>query len=105
MAITESVVQAVSERCRGRRVVQVTLVIGTLGGARLPGSLLLRAGHGRNAVGGRDARDRRGRGGPLPGCSETVVLNDFIALCPCGSADLEIVSGEELAIRSVEVGV
>jgi hydrogenase nickel incorporation protein HypA/HybF len=107
MAITQSVVAAVSERCEGRRVVQVTLVIGALSGVvpdsvrfcfelATAGTPLADATLEIVEVGGR-ARCRD--------CAQTVVLNDFIALCPCGSADLDILGGEELAIRSVEVGV
>ncbi len=36
-------------------------------------------------------------------CSADFSLHDAILLCPCGSADVEVVSGRELAVRSVEV--
>ncbi len=36
-------------------------------------------------------------------CSAEVELEDMIALCACGSADLEILSGEELTIKEVEL--
>jgi Zn finger protein HypA/HybF involved in hydrogenase expression len=32
-----------------------------------------------------------------------VELEDMIALCTCGNADLEILSGEELTIKEVEL--
>lgn len=107
LAITQSVVQAVADRCEGREVDQVTLLIGRLSGVvaesvefcfelctmgtELEGAVL-------NIV-------------DVPGqarcrtCEELVELPDFIALCPCGSADLEIIAGQELSIQSVEVKV
>ena len=36
-------------------------------------------------------------------CEAQVELLDTIALCPCGSANLAMLSGQELKIRSVEV--
>ena len=107
MAITESVVRAVAERCEGRSVEQVTLVIGALSGVVADsvsfcfelctmGTALEGAALEIVSVPGR-ARCRS--------CDEQVELPDFIALCPCGSADLEIVAGQELSIRSVEVSV
>jgi hydrogenase nickel incorporation protein HypA/HybF len=34
-------------------------------------------------------------------CGEEFVLADLILLCRCGSADVEVVSGRELAVASV----
>lgn len=105
LAITQSVVQAVAERCAGRRVAQVTLVVGRLSGVvsdsvRFCFDLCTM---GTELQGSRlDIVDVAGRA-RCRTCLETVDLPDLIALCPCGSADLEIVAGEELSIRSVEV--
>ena len=33
----------------------------------------------------------------------TFTVDDFILLCACGSADVEVVGGRELQIMSVEV--
>jgi hydrogenase nickel incorporation protein HypA/HybF len=107
MAITESVVRTVAERCRGRTVDQVRLRIGTLSGV-VPDSVqfcfeLCTAGTDLDgatleivAVPGR-ARCRT--------CEQEVELPDLIALCTCGSADLEILAGQDLAIESVQVAV
>ncbi len=105
MAITQSVVQSVAERCEGRRVDLVTLKIGRLSGVVADsvqfcfelctmGTALEGAGLQIIDVPGQ-ARCRT--------CEELVELPDLIALCPCGSADLEIVGGQELLIQSVEV--
>lgn len=36
-------------------------------------------------------------------CTADFELGDLILLCPCGSADVEIVSGRELTVQSIEV--
>jgi hydrogenase nickel incorporation protein HypA/HybF len=36
-------------------------------------------------------------------CGERFELHDFILLCPCGSADVEVLAGRELRILSMEV--
>jgi hydrogenase nickel incorporation protein HypA/HybF len=36
-------------------------------------------------------------------CGDEFGLDDPIMLCPCGSADLEVLSGQQLRIISVEV--
>ena len=107
MAITQSVVQAVAERCDGRTVDQVTIVIGRLSGV-VPDSVRFcfdLCTMGTALEGARlDIIDVPGRA-RCRQCDELVELPDFIALCPCGSADLEIVAGEELSIHNVEVRV
>lgn len=105
MAITESVVTAVSEQTGGSRVVGVTMKIGTLSGVvadsvrfcfeicvagtRLEGAQL-------------DIIEIPGRA-HCRGCGLDVDLPDLIPLCTCGSIDLDIVSGQELLIKHVEV--
>jgi hydrogenase nickel incorporation protein HypA/HybF len=37
-------------------------------------------------------------------CGADFDLPDPILLCPCGSADVQVISGRELAIVSMEVG-
>jgi hydrogenase nickel incorporation protein HypA/HybF len=37
-------------------------------------------------------------------CGQDATMPDMIPLCPCGSADVEIISGRELMVTSVEVG-
>ncbi|MCU1354327.1 MAG: hypA [Acidimicrobiales bacterium] len=107
MAITESVVRSVATRCEGRRVDRVTLVIGRLSGVvadsvRFCFDLCTMGTELEGAT--LDIVDVPGRA-RCRTCGDEVELADFIALCPCGSADLAIVAGEELAIQSVAVGV
>jgi hydrogenase nickel incorporation protein HypA/HybF len=105
LAITQSIVDQVAERMAGRRVMSVTLEIGTLSGVVadsvrfcfdlvtvgtvLEGaSLHIREPEGR-------ARCER--------CDIEFGVPDLVLLCSCGSADVRIVSGDELLIKSVGV--
>ena len=107
LAITESVISAVSEKVGDRRVQRVTLAVGRLSGVVADSVHFY--------------FDLCSEGTPLEGakleiidipgraccreCGNEVELVDMIALCTCGSADLEILSGEELTIKEVEVAV
>ncbi len=106
LSITESLVSAVLERIDGE-VQTVTLVIGRLCGV-VPDSV-------------RFCFDVCTRGTRLEGaaleiielpglvrcrsCGEPGEVSDGIPLCPCGSADLDILGGRELSIKHVEVRV
>jgi hydrogenase nickel incorporation protein HypA/HybF len=37
------------------------------------------------------------------GCAERFEVDGLIVLCPCGCADVEVLGGDELLIRSVEL--
>lgn len=105
MAITESVVRAVAERCDGRHVEEVTLVIGRLSGVVADSVQFCfeLCTHGTDLEGARlEIVDVPGQA-RCRTCDREVELADFIALCPCGSADLDVLAGEELSIRSVEL--
>jgi len=105
LAIMESVVDAVIERVGDVKVVRVLLEIGKLSGV-VPDAL-------------RFCFDLATEETPLEGaaleiveipgrarclqCLADVDLEDQIALCVCGSANLDFLSGQELRIREVEV--
>jgi hydrogenase nickel incorporation protein HypA/HybF len=105
LAVTQSVVDAVMERTGEQRVLEVRLRVGRLSGV-LPDAL-------------RFCFELVTDGTPLQGavldieeppgsaacrrCGTTFVLTDLILLCPCGSADVEVVGGDELLIRAVEL--
>ncbi len=105
LAITESVVAGVCEAVGGARVVRVVLHIGRLS-AVVPDSI-------------RFCFDIASRGTPLenaaleivetPGrakcrrCGAEVPLQNLLGSCDCGSVDLEILSGQELLLKAVEV--
>jgi hydrogenase nickel incorporation protein HypA/HybF len=105
LAITESIVAAVVERMAGTPVRRVRLEIGRLSGV-VPDAVrfcfdLVTAGTTLDGAvleidepGGRVACRR---------CTARFDTDDVLALCPCGSADVELLAGRELRIRSVEV--
>ena len=105
MALTRSVVDLVVERTRGREVSVVRLEVGAL------------AGVVADAL--RFCFDLACLDTPLEGadleivevpgllrcadCGATSPCPDLVRLCPCGSADVTIVTGQELRVRSVDV--
>lgn len=105
LAITQSIVDQVDEKLNGAAVATVHLEIGKLSGVVadsvrfcfdvvssgtcLEGALL-------------DIVEPEGRA-HCRACGSDLRLADLILLCPCGSADVQIVSGDELRIKAVEV--
>jgi len=105
LAITQSVVDMVVDKTAGRRVTSVRLQIGTL------------AGVVADAM--RFCFDVAAAGTPLDGatlvidetpgraacrtCGAEFDVDDLILLCPCGSADVAVLTGRELLVTSVEL--
>lgn len=105
MAITQSVVAAVCDRMGDRPVRRVCLEVGKLSGVvadsiqfcfdlvtagtTLEGAVLEIVQPGGQAR----CRD----------CGAEFAMNDLLMLCECGSANRELLAGEELRIREVEV--
>ena len=105
LAITESLVSAVCERVGEAKVNRVRLVIGKLSGV-VPDAVQF-------------CFDVCTQGTPLEGavleideiearahckeCHLESVLSDSIPLCPCGSPNVALLSGQELRIKEVEV--
>lgn len=101
----ESIIVAVEEKIRPARVARVRLQVGQLAGV-IPDAL-------------RFCFDVCARGTSLEGaaleiqriegrarcrtCGASVAMSTYIDLCPCGSADLDVVAGKELRIKDVEV--
>jgi hydrogenase nickel incorporation protein HypA/HybF len=105
LAITESVVDAVTERLPDARITCVHLEIGALSGVvadsvRFCFDLVT---EGTNLEGARlEITEMAGR------CHCKMCGSDFepdsqIAICPCGSIEVTVVAGEELTISSVKV--
>ena len=104
LAIAESVVSSVLDRTDSH-VSVVRLRVGRLAGV-VPDALtfcfeLATAG---TALEGAllEIEEQQGRA-RCRSCEEEFVLHDAILLCSCGSADVEVVSGRELSVMSVEV--
>jgi hydrogenase nickel incorporation protein HypA/HybF len=105
MAITQSVVHAVCERMGDAPVRRVCLEIGTLSGVvadsvRFCFDLITEGTTLEDASleiiqpsGKARCRD----------CGVDFALDDLLMLCACGSANRELLAGEELRIREVEV--
>jgi hydrogenase nickel incorporation protein HypA/HybF len=105
LAITQSVVDLVAERTRGRRVVAVQVRVGRLCGF-VPASMELcfdLAVAGTPLEGARLVVHETPGRIACRGCGAEHEVPDAILLCPCGSADVEVVSGGELSVASVEL--
>jgi hydrogenase nickel incorporation protein HypA/HybF len=105
MAITQSVVEAVSNRMGDTQVKRVCLEIGTLSGV-VADSIrfcfdLVTAG---TSLEGAELEIVQPSGeARCRDCGAEFTLNDLLVLCECGSANRELLAGEELRIREVEV--
>jgi hydrogenase nickel incorporation protein HypA/HybF len=105
LAITQSVVDLVVERTTGRRVVSVLVRVGRLSGV-VPDSMTFcfdLATAGTAIVGARlDIEETPGRVA-CRACGTEQELPDALLLCACGSADVEVLSGDDLRVVSVEL--
>ena len=105
MAITQSVVDAVCEHAAGRRVHSVKLEVGELC-AVVPDSMQFcfeLATQGTAADGATLDLDMRPGAARCRTCAQEFELHDPILLCPCGSADVEVLAGRDMRILSMEV--
>ena len=105
LAVTQSVVETITERTSGARVTSVRLDVGKLSGV-VPDALafcfeLVVAGTPLEGA-GLEITEPPGRA-LCRGCGSDFTVDQPILLCGCGSADVEVLAGQELRIRSVEV--
>lgn len=104
LAIAESVVSAVLERT-DRPVRVVRLRVGRLSGV-VPDALSFcfeLATTGTSLAGAAlEIEDQPGRA-HCRTCGEDFVMADALLLCACGSADVELLMGRDLAVTSVEM--
>jgi hydrogenase nickel incorporation protein HypA/HybF len=105
LSITQSLVDAVLNRTGGRPVTGVNLRIGPLSGV-LPDAVrfcfeLVSAG--TPLAGAALTIDEPQGRARCRSCLDEFDLADIFLLCPCGSADVEVLSGRELMVTSVEV--
>lgn len=105
LSITQNVVDVVLDRTGTLTVTAVHLSVGRLSGV-VPEAMrfcfeLVTEG---TALAGAQLHIERPEGrATCRSCGERFQLPDAILLCPCGSADVHVVSGRELAVTSVEV--
>jgi hydrogenase nickel incorporation protein HypA/HybF len=105
MALTQSLVEAVCEHAAGRRVHSVRLEVGALC-AVVPDAMTFcfeLATEGTVADGANLVVDMRPGEARCRSCGASFELKDPILLCPCGSADVEVLAGRDLKILSMEV--
>ncbi len=105
LAITESVVDAIVEKVGDGPISAVRLEIGKLSGLVVDSIRFCFeiVANGTGLQGARlDIDEPPGRA-YCRECGDEFALDEPIMLCPCGSADLEVLSGRQLRIISVEV--
>ena len=105
LSITQSVVDTVTERTGDAPVATVTVRVGVLSGV-VPDAMrfcfeLVSAG--TPLEGATLTIEQPAGRGHCAACGEDLVLSDLLVLCPCGSADVEVLAGRELAIASVQL--
>jgi hydrogenase nickel incorporation protein HypA/HybF len=105
LAIAESVVASVLEHTGGRRVAVVRLRVGRLAGV-VPEAVTFcfdLATTGTSLEGASLELVEEHARAHCRTCSCDFVVDDPILLCGCGSADVELLSGQDLCVTSVEV--
>jgi hydrogenase nickel incorporation protein HypA/HybF len=105
MALTQDLIELVDQRCRGRRVTRVVLRVGRLA-AVVPDAFkfcfeLCAAG---TAAEGAELEIVEIEGSAsCRACARRFCVDAPYGTCPCGSHDLEILSGHELELERLEV--
>ena len=105
LALTESVVEAVTERLPGAKITCVRLDVGALSGV-VADSIqfcfdLVTAG--TSLEGARLEISHTAGRGQCRSCGAEFEPDSPLLLCPCGSADVAVLSGQEFTIASVQV--
>jgi hydrogenase nickel incorporation protein HypA/HybF len=105
LAITQSVVDTVTERTGTASVTSVRLRVGRLAGV-VPDAVrfcfeMVTAGTPLEGA-ELEIEEPEGRG-RCRTCGDEFRMSDLVLLCCCGSADVEVLAGRELAIASVVV--
>jgi len=105
LSITRNIVAIVSEAAEGRRVRAVTLEVGTLSGVMADAiAFCFGVVSAETPVEGArlDIRKIDGRG-RCRSCGSEFVAPALYAPCPCGSREVDLIGGEELNIKSMEL--
>lgn len=105
MAIVRSIIATVCEYAEGRTVHRVDVEVGALC-AVVPDAMLFCfevAAEGTVAAGAHLHIEQPLGAAHCRRCGADFPVSELIALCPCGSTDAEIRSGQQLRIRSMEV--
>jgi hydrogenase nickel incorporation protein HypA/HybF len=106
LSITQSIVDAVVERLGDTEVSSVRIEIGKLSGVMVDSVRFCfdMVVEGTPLQGARLVVDEPSGRARCRGCAEEFGSDDPILLCPaCGSADVDVLAGRDLRIKSVEV--
>lgn len=105
LAITQSVVDAVTERLGQRPVRRIRLEVGRLSGI-VPDAMRFcfeMVAAGTTCEGADLEIEEPGGRARCRSCGCAFATTDVLPLCACGSADVAVEGGRELRIREVEV--
>jgi hydrogenase nickel incorporation protein HypA/HybF len=105
LGITQSIVDQVAQAAGDTHVSSIRLEIGKLSGVSVDSIRfcfeLVASG---TVLEGADLRiDMPAGRAVCASCGSEFILEDVILLCPCGSADVKIIDGNQMLIKSVEV--
>jgi hydrogenase nickel incorporation protein HypA/HybF len=105
LGVTQSIVDQVAQAAGDAHVSSIRLEIGKLSGVSLDSIRfcfeLVASG---TVLEGADLRiDVPAGRAVCASCGSEFILEDLILLCPCGSADVKIIDGNQMLIKSVEV--
>lgn len=105
LSIAQSVVDAVSERLPGQTVRRIRLEIGPLSGVVADSVRFCfdLAADGTGLHGAALEIDEPPGRASCRRCHLEFDVDDLLALCPCGSAELDVLAGGQLTIKEVEV--
>jgi len=105
LAITESVIDAVTQRLPGAKVTCVHLEIGALSGVMADSIRFCfdMATEGTGMEGARLEISEPPAECRCRACGAEFQPDSPVVLCPCGSPDVAVLSGEQLKIVSVQV--
>jgi hydrogenase nickel incorporation protein HypA/HybF len=105
LILMANVVATIEERTRPARVLRVRLEVGRLSGT-LPDALRFcfdACARDTTLEGAELTIDEISGLARCRDCGGELPLDSFLDLCACGSAALDVVAGQELRIKSVEV--
>jgi hydrogenase nickel incorporation protein HypA/HybF len=106
LSLTQAVVDAVAERLGDTRVTCVRLEIGKLSGVVVDSIRFCfdMVTEGTTLAGARLEIDEPSGDARCRDCDTAFATDDYLVLCPsCESANVSVLSGRDLRIRSVEV--
>lgn len=105
LSVTQGIVDLVRQHAGKAKVMSVRLRVGRLSGV-IPQAVQFCFELVAKGTTLQDAElviDEQPGVGHCSGCDTDFTLTDLILVCPCGSSDVDVVSGRELTVVSIEV--